>query len=79
MFYIIIFYGIPVAALVFFVVSLCRFISAKSKNKKEPGAFSAEEMKTRKMLLIISALIVGVLVAVVIAFIAVLSMAVMHM
>ena len=79
MFYIIIFYGIPVAAIVFFVVSLCRFISAKSKNKKEPGIFSAEEIKNRKLLLIISLLIVGVLVAVVIAFIVVLSMAVMHM
>ncbi len=79
MFYIIIFFGIPVAALVFFIVSLCRFISAKSKNKKNPGTFTAEEVKNRKWLLIISSLIVGVLVAVVIAFIAVISMAVIYM
>ena len=40
MFSIIIFYGIPIAAIAFFIVSLCRFVSAGCMNKKETGTFS---------------------------------------
>lgn len=79
MFSIIIFYGIPIAAITFFIVSLCRFVSAGCRNKKEPGTFSVEEMKNRKWLLIISSLIAGVLLAVIIAFVAIISMAVIYM
>lgn len=63
-----IFYGIPIAALWFFFSSLYRYLSAKRKNKTEPDSFSVEEMKKRKLLLIVSSVIAGVLVAVVVAF-----------
>lgn len=70
MFYIIqfIFYGIPVAAICFFAGSLYRYFHAKSVNKKEPDTFSAAEMKKRKILLIVSSVIAGVLALVVIGF-----------
>lgn len=75
----IIFYGIPLATLVFFVVSLFRFVYAKIRNKRESGCYTVEEIKERKVLLIVSSVIAGVLVGVLIAFIAVLSMAVVNM
>ena len=74
-----IFFGIPLAAILFFIISLCRYISAKMKNKKEPCSFDTEEVNKRKKLLIISSVIVGVLAAVVVAFAVMLCMAVAYM
>lgn len=74
-----IFFGIPLAAILFFIISLFRYICAKIKNKKEPGSFGTEEMKKRKILLIVSSVIVGVLVAVVVAFVVMIYMAVAYM
>ena len=74
-----IFFGIPLAAILFFIISLCRYIRAKIINKKEPGRFSTEEMNKRKILLIVSSVIVGVLVAVVVAFVVMIYMAVAYM
>lgn len=70
MFYLIqcIFYGIPIAAILFLAISLYRYVHAKSANKKEPGTFSASEMKKRKILVIVSSVIAGVLALVVIGF-----------
>lgn len=75
----IIFYGIPVAALLFFIVSLYRYIRAKIENRKKPGTYSSEELKNRKIQLIVSSLIVVVLVGVVIAFMALLAMMIVNM
>ena len=47
--------------------------------KKNPGAFSADEIKKRRLLFIVSAVIAAVLVAVVVGFIALLFMAVAYM
>lgn len=62
------FYLIPVAAIVFFIVSIIRYFSAKNKNKKAPESYSESQMKNRKTLLTISSAIAGVLAAVVIVF-----------
>ena len=74
-----IFYGIPVILLIFFFVCLYRFLSARKKNKINPGSFSDESMKLRKILLIISSIMLACLVIVVVAFIAILSSAVAYM
>ena len=58
---------------------MCRYIRAKIIYKKESGRFSTEEMNKRKILLIVSAVIVGVLVAVVVAFVVMIYMAVAYM
>lgn len=79
MFYDILFFGIPAVLFVLFGVSLYRYKTAKEENKQNPGAYSPEEMKKRKLMLIIASVIAGVLVAVVIGFIALMFMAVAFM
>ena len=71
--------AIPVAAIIFFVVSLCMYLSAKKQNKRQPGSVSSQTIKNRKILLIVSSVIAGVLVTILIAFIALLFMAVAFM
>ena len=74
-----IFYGIPLGAIAFFVVSLVRFCRGKKANKLTPGAVSPEEMRARKTMLVVSSVILGVLVVVVIGFTALIYMAVAYM
>ena len=73
------FYGIPLGALAFFAVSLVRFCRGKKANKLSPGAVSPEELRVRKTMLVVSSVILGILVAVVIGFTALLFMAVAYM
>ena len=73
------FFAIPVSMVAFSGISLYRFVRAVSANKKNPGAFSADEIKKRRLLFIVSAVIAAVLVAVVVGFIALLFMAVAYM
>ena len=71
--------AIPVAAILFFIVSLCLFLSARKQNKQQPGSVSDQALRKRKIMLIVSSVIAGVLAAIVIAFIALLYMAVAFM
>ena len=73
------YFAIPVAAILFFIVSLCLFLSARKQNKQQPGSVSAQTLRKRKIMLIVSSVIAGVFAAIVIAFIAVLYMAVAFM
>lgn len=75
----ILFYGIPIAAVVFFVVSLWLYIAAKRQGKQNPESVSEYTMKIRKTLLIISSTILGTLVVVVAAMILLLYTAVAFM
>ena len=77
--YSILFFSIPTIIIALFGVSIYRYLSAKRKNKLTPGAVSPEEMKKRKIWLIVSAIIAGALAVVVIGFIALLFMAVAFM
>ena len=54
-------------------------IKKKIKNKKKPGSVEESRVKLYKILLIISGIIVGVLAAVIISFIALLFLAVAYM
>ena len=73
------YFAIPVVAILFFIVSLCLFLSAKKQNKLQPGSVSDQALRKRKIMLIVSSVIAGVLAAIVIAFIALLYMAVAFM
>ena len=73
------YFAIPVAAILFFIVSLCLFLSARKQNKQQPCSVSAQTLKKRKIMLIVSSVIAGVLAAIVIVFIALLYMAVAFM
>ena len=75
----VLYYLIPVSALTFFAGSLIAFLAAKRKNKQTPGAYSPEQMLTRKICLIISSVILGILVLVVVGFIVLLMTAVAFM
>ena len=73
------YFAIPVAAIIFFVVSLCLYLSAKKQNKLQPGSVSTQTLISRKTMLIVSSVIAGVLVVVFLAFVALLFMAVAFM
>ena len=75
----IIFFVIPLVMLVYVGISIYRYVSAKRKNREEPGSFTEEEMKKRRTVLIVSAVVTGVLVAVVVGFLAMLVMAIAYM
>lgn len=73
------YYIIPAAAILFFAVSLFRYLYAKHKNKRTPGTYSDSQIKSRKICLIVSSVIAGILVVVVLAFIGLMMMAVAFM
>ncbi len=77
--YSILFMLIPIIAIAFLIVSICRYVSAVRKNKEKPDTFSAAEIKKRKTLLIISIIIMSVFAAVVIGLILLSFMAVAFM
>ena len=77
--YSILFLAIPAIVIVLFGVSLYRYISAKKRNKNAPGTFPPEEIKKRKIFLIITSVILGVFVVVVIGFMALLFLAIAFM
>jgi len=73
------YYLIPAAALAVFVVSLISFLSAKKKNKQTPGTYSDDQMITKRICLIVSSVILGILAVVVIGFIVLMMVAVTFM
>ena len=73
------YYIMPAAAVLLFGISLFRYCYAKHKNKRTPGTYSEEQMKSRKIFLIVSSVIAGILVVVALAFIGLLMMAVAFM
>lgn len=77
--YDILFWGIPAVLLVFFGISLYRYRSAVAANKETPNTFSPEEIKLRKTVMIIAAVVAGALAVAVLALVALLFMAVAFM
>lgn len=73
------FYGIPAAILVFFAVSLYRYLNARKRNKIQPGTVPEDEMSWRKMILVISSVILGILLVIVVGLAVLLYMAVAYM
>lgn len=62
------FYGIPIAVVVTLVVLLYRHAVRKLENKRKPGSFSEAEMRKRKIELLLTAVVAGILAAVVAVF-----------
>ena len=81
MFYLIqaLYFILPAASVVFFAVSLVRFLTARRKNKRIPGTFSEQQMKNRQICLVISSVIAGLFVLVIAAFAVLLFMAIAFM
>ena len=72
-FYSLLVVGLPIGAIVFFIVSLVRFYSGK-RNGCE-----ASEMSKRKLLLVVSAVIAGTLIAALIGIMVLLATALAYM
>lgn len=72
-------FGLPTAAEAFLVVSIIRFILAKVKNKRVPNTYTDKQIKTRLILLIVSAAIYLTLIAVIIGFILLLFSSIAYM
>ena len=64
---------LPLGTIVFFIVSLVRYLNGRKAGCAET------EMKRRKILLVVSSVIMGVLVASIIGIIALLYMAIAYM
>jgi len=77
--YDILFFSIPIILIALFGISVYRYVSAKKQNKVAPGTFSDDEIKKRKIMLIVLSVITAVLAAIVIGFIVLLFMAVAFM
>ena len=75
----IIFYLIPIAAVLFLVISGVLYFHAKSVNKLRPGTYTPAQLKTRLIVFIVSLVIAGILVAVVVSLMVLLFMAVAFM
>jgi len=71
--------SIPIASVVFFVWSLRRYLEAKRLNREEPDTVTADEVRKRKVILVESAVIMGVILSVVIGFVALLFLAIAYM
>lgn len=72
-------YFIPMAAIVFFFVSLYGYIGAKKQYKAEPTATNEQKKKATKTLLIAASVIMGILLVVVIGFMVLMYTAVAYM
>ena len=73
------YYGVPLLAVLMFAIARYRYCIARHKNKRCPGTFSDAEIKRRKIMLIVSSVVFGVLALIVLAFIALLMVAVAFM
>lgn len=74
-----IFYIIPILVVVSFITSLIMYLTAKSKNKKNPNTFTTSQIYARKVWFISSAVVLGIMVAIVGGICALLYMAVAYM
>lgn len=77
--FLVLIYLVPLAAIAFFIVSLCCHIVAKRQYKAEPNELNKHKKQTTKTLLIVSSIIMAVLIAVVVGFIIMMYAAVAYM
>jgi hypothetical protein len=75
----VLFFALPFLTVGFFGISLFRYLGAKKANKKNPDTFSSDEIKKRKLLFIISTVVMGVFVTIVIGVTVLLCMAIAYM
>ena len=61
-------YLIPFAAIVFFIASLCNFITVRKQFIASPDETNLQKKQAAKTLLIVASAIMGVLLAVIVAF-----------
>ncbi len=75
----ILYLAVPTLALFFFAATLTLYLTARRKNKKIPGSVSAVSLKNRKLWLIVSSIVLGVMLLVVLGFMGLLLLSVAFM
>lgn len=73
------FFTVPILSLVYFIISLCWFFSARKHFKNEPTESNRVSYKSGKVNLIVSSAITLVLIAIIIAIAILLSFAIAYM
>ncbi len=69
----------PVAVLVWAIVSIVLFCSARKKQKSNPEAISEQTVRHRRTAMIVSLVVLGIMVTFLIAIVALFSMAIAYM
>lgn len=72
-------YLIPFVAIIFFIAGLCNFFEVRKQYAAEPNETNLQKKQAAKTLLIVASVIMGVLVAVIVAFMALMYTAVAYM
>ena len=72
-------YLVPVASIAFFIVSLVNFIGAKKVYKANPTEINLQKKNETRTMLIVSSVILGVFLVAIIAFMALMFVAVAYM
>ncbi len=72
-------FAIPIMTVVFFIISLKRYLKARNANKNAPDTFSVELMKERKINLIIASILMGLFITVTVCLIILIPAAVAYM
>ncbi len=78
-FTVILYYAIPILLLALFGVALYRYLSARRQNKMVPGWFSDDEIKKRKITLMLLTVLALIPAIIVLGFYGFLLMALAHM
>lgn len=74
-----IFYGTGILALVFFLICLARFLSARRAEKREPGSVPERDLKARKIWLILASVIFGVIALFIVSIMILISLVMLSM
>jgi hypothetical protein len=75
----ILFIGLPLAAMIFWIICLEEYIRGRQANKRQPESVSADVMMRRKAMLVVSSVIAGTLLACVLGLVALFYMAIAFM
>lgn len=75
----VIFYILPITLIALFGVSLYRYIYAKKQNKIAPCTFCDDEVKKRKISLIVFSVLAGAFIAIFIGLIALMLTSISYM
>ena len=70
---------VPIVAIVFWIVSLTKYIRASKENKLNPDTYSTDEMKGIKKEFIITSVVTFVLVAVIVSLVVTFALGIAYM
>ena len=73
------YFAIPIASVVYFIYSLLSYVSIKKQCAAEPDAVPPKTLKSRKIQMIISGIVMAVLVSVTVGFAVLLILAIAYM